>query len=518
MISRRDFLAGAAASAALPGAILKGAAARPNILFLMVDEMRWDAMGCEGHPVVRTPALDKLAKEGLRFSNTYTVSPVCCPARASQFTGRYAHVHGVTMNGVPANDGEIFLPSILRHHGYHTAISGKLHYTPMRFDYGFDQFWSFTSEGPTPEIGYIEFLRKKHGSPGKWPRVDGSCPWPDDPLGRDVGLFKYPKEDFETDWIADRSIDYLRSRKGKGQPWLLFTSWLKPHSPSVQPEPYFSMYDPKAIPVPKLPPDAHARRMGERLAQQRHLIDDEQMMRRMSAIYYGAITGVDAAVARILAELERLGMADNTLILFTADHGNMLGDHMRWFKGVQYEGSAHIPLLWKGPKGSSDQGGKVVDKLVENTDLMPSILETVGLPVPQGVQGKSFLNMARRHDPKWKNHAFSQLRSGSLVRDGYKLIDNSLDGTGEIELYHLPSDRKEARDLSGDPKQKDRIAHMRKDIATWRANKPAPIKVPGMATPEYAHISQAERDKAVRGAPDNNEDAPARRARPRKKG
>nr|MCU0248477.1 sulfatase-like hydrolase/transferase [Bryobacter sp.] len=146
VLNRREFLATAAAAAA--------DLQRPNILFVMVDEMRFDAMGCAGHPIVKTPNLDRLAGEGVRFASSYVASPVCSPSRASAFTGRYAHVHGVETNGVPAHNGEIFLPSVLRHHGYHTAIAGKLHYTPKRFDYGFDQFWSFSNEGPTPELGY----------------------------------------------------------------------------------------------------------------------------------------------------------------------------------------------------------------------------------------------------------------------------------------------------------------------------------------------------------------------------
>src|SRR5260370_1139908 len=106
------------------------------------------------------------------------------------------------LRAAAANTGEMFLPSILGHSGYHTAIAGKLHYAPRRFAFGFQQFWTFTNEGPTPELGYMAYLKKKHGPPAKWPIVPGTCPWPDDPLGRDVGVFKYPEEDFETEWIT----------------------------------------------------------------------------------------------------------------------------------------------------------------------------------------------------------------------------------------------------------------------------------------------------------------------------
>jgi arylsulfatase A-like enzyme len=495
--TRRQFLAAGAASR------LRAAASRPNILFIMVDEMRWDAMGCEKHSIVKTPNLDRLAAQGVRFSSSYTVSPVCSPSRASAFTGRYAHVHGCISNGIPANNGEIFLPSILKHHGYHTAIAGKLHYTPARFDYGFDQFWSFSSEGPTPEIGYNEYLRKKHGSPAKWATAPGTKPWPDDPLGTDVGLFKYPEEDFETDWLTARSLEFIRSRKGNPQPWFLFTSYLKPHSPSVEPEPYFSMYDPAKIPPPKLPPNAKEIRAAQRNQSRRHYIDNEEMARVMSAKYFGAITHVDKHVGEILGELEKLGIAENTLVLFTADHGNMLGEKGRWFKGIQYEGSVRIPLLWRGPRGAAENGGRVVDKVVENTDLVPSILESAGIPVPRGVQGSSFLKLARGQDPGWKDRCFSQLRGGMLVQGRWKLIDNSLDGSGPFELYDLGNDPKEDRNLAAEAAQRSRVESMRGELAAWRNDRPAPVSVPGMATPAYAQISPTERKNAVADAPDN---------------
>jgi arylsulfatase A-like enzyme len=498
-LNRRELLTGATAAASL------GAApARPNILFVMVDEMRWDAMGCEKHPVVKTPNLDKLAREGTRFASSYTVSPVCSPARACVFSGRHAHVNGVTMNQIPANNGEIFLPSILRHNGYHTAIAGKLHYTPRRFDYGFHEFYTFSSEGPAPELGYNAYLEKKHGSPAKWPIVPGTCPWPDDELGRDVGLFRHPKQDFETEWITDRSIEYLRSRRQGTQPWFLFTSYLKPHSPSVEPNPYFKMYDPAAMPIPKLPPNAREARAAQRGRSRRHWVDDEQMMRVMSALYYGAITHVDDQLGRLFGELDRLGMASKTLVLFTADHGNMLGDRGRWFKGLQYEGSARVPLLWKEPDNRA-QRGRVVHQVVENTDLMPSILEYAGLPVPEGVQGRSFRALASGKGNNWKNTCFSQLRSGMWLQGNWKLIDNSLDGTGGREMYDLRNDPREERNLAADPGQRDRVAHGMAQMTRVRADRPAPVRVTGMSMPAYAEIDERERGEAVRNAPDNRE-------------
>ena len=498
-LPRRDLLLGGlftAAAAAAP------ATRRPNLLFIMVDEMRWDAMGSEHHPVVSTPNLDRLAREGTRFANAYSVAPVCCPARASVFSGRYAHVHGVTCNEVAAHNGEIFLPSILRHYGYHTAISGKLHYRPMRFDYGFDQFWSFTQEGPTPELGYQAFLKQKHGSPAKWPIVPGTCPWPDDPLGRDVGLFRYPEEDFETDWITSRSLDYLRTRKDNPQPWFLFTSYLKPHSPSVEPKPYFGRYDPREIPIPHLPPNIKAVRAALKGRDRRHFVADERMLRVMSAIYYGSIAHVDRHVGQILAELERLGMADNTIVLFTADHGNMLGDRGRMFKDLMYEGSSHVPLIWRGVKGAPENRGRVVPGIVENTDLMPAILESAGVPAPRGVQGRGFLELMRGGGHDWKDRCYAQLGTAMVRTPQWKFIDLSKNLSRGFELYDMREDPKEERNLAAEPKHRDLMEDFKRQLTAWRADKPEPVKIAGMPTPAYARISDEERRELWENAPD----------------
>jgi arylsulfatase A-like enzyme len=496
-LSRRELLLGATGLAAAQGADRP----RPNILWLMTDEHRADAMHCAGHPMVSTPNLDRIAREGVRFATTYTVSPVCSPSRASAFSSRYAHVHGVTTNQVPAHNGEIFLPSILKHYGYHTAISGKLHFVPRRFDFGFDKFWSFSAEGPTPEIGYNAFLQKKYGSPGKFPIVPGSCPWPDDPLGRDVGLFKHEPQDFETEWIADHALEYLRSRQGNPQPWFLYTSFLRPHSPSVLPKKYFDMYDPAKVPVFKLPANAHELRQAASQPQKRHVMEDEKMERVMTAKYLGAITNVDDNIGRILSQLERLGMMDNTIILFSADHGNMLGEKARWFKGQQYDGSSRIPLLWRGPKDAPENTGRVENKVIENVDLAPTLLDAAGIPVPEGMQGRSFLKLARGKDPDWKDRCFSHLRSGMLRKGQWKLIDNSRDLTGDCELYDMQNDPREDHNLAGEPKHKEMVAEFSKKLKAWHAESPAPVKIAGMETPGYAFVSEKERKELLRSAP-----------------
>jgi arylsulfatase len=319
----------------------------------------------------------------------------------------------------------------------------------------------------------------------------GLLPLADDPLGRDVGVFRHPEADFESNWIADRAIDYLRGRRGNPQPWFLFTSFLKPHSPSVVPKRVFEMYDPRSVTVPKLPANARQLRSDARGQAARHVVDDEKMIRAMSAIYYGMVTHVDEQIGRLLGELDRLGMANDTLALFTADHGNMLGDHARWFKGVMYEGSSHVPLIWRGPKGARENQAKVESKIVENADLTPSILEAAGLPVPERVQGRSFLKLVRQGDAEWKDRAFAQLSAAMLRPPDFKFIDNSQDLSGDFELYDMRNGPKEERNLAGDARRRDLAAHSRQRLTAWRADKPAPVRIAGLATPDYALIADA---------------------------
>jgi len=488
MMTRRGFLA-AASLAAQP-------APRPNILFVMVDEMRFDAMGCAGHAVVKTPTLDRLASQSAFFRNAYTVSPVCCPSRASTFTGRYPHVHGVRRNGLAYNDNEIFLPSILKHYGYRTAIAGKLHFNPKRYGFGFDRFWSYTAEGPEPELGHMAYLSKKHGkNAAKWASKPGTCPWPEDELGKDVGEFAYPLEDFETEWITDRSIAYLRDSARQKEPFFLFSSYLKPHSPSVEPKPYFDMYDAATIPVVPLPPDVKERRAKLKGNSRRKVVDDVTMQRRMTALYYGAISHIDTELKRLFDELDRLGLRRNTVVVFTSDHGNMLGDRGLWFKDFMYEGSAHVPLMMSVPGSRA----RKLDPVIESIDLMPTLLDLAGIPVPAGIQGRSFRPMLEKGaQPGWKNRCISDLTATMHLAGGYKFIDNN---NGSLELYDLKNDPGEKTNLAGDPKYRAQLQSAQDALAKWRTEQPPAVRIPGMATPDYATVDPAERAELLRTAP-----------------
>lgn len=503
--SRRGFLkwTGSVGAAVVTTRFLQGAEpsapSRPNILFIMVDEMRWNALGCAGNTIVRTPNLDRLAREGTRFATAYTCAPVCVPSRYSFFTSRYAHVHGSTDNGTPPQAGEVLLPALLRHYGYETALSGKLHFLPADQEYGFDHFWSFTTEGPGKLQRWPEYMDAKHGRGSARRLVPGSQPFPDDPLGRDLGKLPYPKEDSQTFWITDRAIDFLR-RRDRQRPFFLFVSYLDPHSPSHLCEPYWSMYDAGQMPRPRIPESVKKERAeavrNDARGGGRHLIDDEAMARALTAAYYAKVTMVDDNVGRLLQQVESMGLSDDTIVVFTADHGNMLGDRGRWFKGVMYEGSSRIPLLVKAPPKGEYAGvfnrGKVVNELVENIDVMPTLMEMIGRPLPAGAgfQGRSFVNLAADKETSWKTAIFAE-RGSMMIRSArHKLIKNQAKdlrkGGGEYELYDLVKDPGEEVDLINDPACASLAAELKARLEAWQKDgPPAPI-VKGVWTTQAA--------------------------------
>jgi arylsulfatase A-like enzyme len=471
------------------------AASRPNILFIMVDEMRWNALGCAGHRIVRTPNLDRLARQGTRFATAYTCAPICVPSRYSFFTSRYAHVHGSTDNGTPPRPGEVLLPVLLKQYGYQTALSGKLHFLPSQQEYGFDYFWSFSNEGPGKLPSWPQYMDARHGRASARRLVPGSQPFPDDPLGKDLGKLPYPKEDSQTFWITDRAIDFLRQRD-KQKPFFLFVSYLDPHSPSQLCEPYWSMYDAGDMPSPRIPESVRKARpeavRNDARGGGRHLIDDEAMARALTAAYYAKVTMVDDNVGRLLEQVESMGLSDDTIVVFTADHGNMLGDHGRWFKGVMYEGSSRIPLLIRAPRGgklAADLNrGRVIEEMVENIDVMPTLMEMIGRPLPsgRGFQGTSVVNLVTGKETAWKTAIFAERGSMMIRTTRHKLIKNQArdlrQGGSEYELYDLVRDPGEDVNLIDDPACASIAAELKARLEAWQKDCPTPPVVKGIWT------------------------------------
>lgn len=491
-ISRRRFIGASAASlitafgrAAGAGAFPKiQAKRRPNILFLMADEFRHDCLGVAGNSIVKTPNLDRLAAGSVRFTEAYAASPVCSPSRAVLFTGRYPQINGVVGNGMALNPGEVALPEILKAYGYRTYMVGKLHLPP---DHWFDEAL-ITAGGRGRE--YREFLRKErpdfHGIsntaaiPDTLIRYHSPCPG-HSPFGPvRIGTSVLPDRLYEEAWVADRAIDFLHRLRDSRQPWFLFVSVLKPHSEYVIPEPYATMYSPEKVPLPdSFNPGAKCTEPPEPDGNPRLFINDPHVMREIIAHYYGAVNMVDHHMGRVLTALQELGLQDETIVLFTSDHGNMLGERNRLFKGVMYEGAARVPLMLRQPRLLPRSA--VREGIFDNSAVMPTLLDLAGIPIAAGIQGRSLKALARGEAREWPNTAYSVLYQRMVRRDHWKLIDPyKLKNTGS-ELYDLKSDPEEKHNLFGEPQLAEVQRSLEGKLQAWWNQKPPTVKLFGTA-------------------------------------
>jgi arylsulfatase A-like enzyme len=481
----------------LSASAARAADRRPNILFLVADEFRHDCLGVAGHSVVKTPSFDRLAREGVRLTRAYVAAPVCSPSRATLFTGRYPQVHGVRRNNLAFAPGEVVLPVILKAHGYTTGMIGKLHLQDHRdwFDYEQED-----TEGNS--AAYRAFLKAQGRS------IDGApntAAVPGSLVKREatplrVGTSVLPEDLYPEAWEADQAIDFIRRQKGKDQPFFLYVSMLKPHSEFVIPAPFDTMYPARdlalpatfkpGIPLPAdfaVSPDAAKKKDGPG-SPARVFINDPDILKAVMGHYYGAVTMVDKQMGRVLAALEEAGFRDDTIVVFTSDHGNMLGERNRMFKGVMYESSARVPMIYRGPGITP---GKSSDAVLDNATVMPTLLELAGLPIPAGVQGRSIASLLRAGGPG-PGIAFSYL-SDKMVRKGdYKLIV-PLDAragagadaparkrgrAGTPELYNVATDPDEQVNLYGTPGAAAVQHELAALLDAWLAQTPPKVEKP----------------------------------------
>ena len=432
---------------------------RPNVVLIMADQWRGDALSISGHPIVHTPYLDQLALDGALFTHAYTATPSCIPARAGLYTGLTPQTHGRVgyMDGVPW-DYPVTIAGEFTRHGYQTQAIGKMHVYPERSLMGF--------QNVILHDGYLHYSRRHAGS---LDRVDDYIPWLREHLGRDADYFEHgvncnsyvarpwDKDEYlhPTTWVVTQALDFLRRRDPR-KPFFLFLSFHRPHPPYDPPAWAFEMYRDRQMPPPPVGdwasifsdfaeprrPDCFA---GE---------VEPWLLDRARAGYYGHMTHIDHQINRFLEGLADYGLADTTYICFTADHGEMLGDHHLWRKVYPYEGSARVPLILKGPRGSEIAPGKRYEQVVELRDIMPTLLECAGLPVPDCVEGQSFLPLVTEQKDEWRPYLHGEHtalgQSIQFLTDGHqKYVWFS--GTGHEQLFDLDEDPEERHDLASDP-------------------------------------------------------------------
>lgn len=458
---------------------------RPNILLIMTDEHRADCLGIAGHPVVQTPNLDAVAAAGVRFTRAYSACPVCVPARRTLLTGQRARTHGV-FTDIDAPLNAPTLPGELARAGYQTYLVGKLHMWPRRARYGFESAdWA---DGPQAGIDndYQRFLRREgvtepyasdaHG-------VGGNA-WTARPWHLDERLHF-------TNWCADRALDFL-DRRDPTCPFFLQLSFFHPHQPLTPPRFYYDRYMAMDVPEPYVGEwarvfDGPAR--GTSLDSMRVSLEPA-LMKQYRAAYYGAINHIDDQVNRVLPRLPR-----NTIILFLSDHGEMLGDHQWTRKRNAFEPSARIPFFAHFPQSLDIPQQQIIAHLVELMDVMPTLLDAAGTPIPATVEGRSLLPLLRGAT-EWREYLHGECSEIADIQSGMQFVTDGVwkyiwfPGAGVEHLFHLAEDPREMVDLAPDPRYADHLRYWRAVLIRELEGRPEGftdgrelLRLPGVTAP-----------------------------------
>lgn len=387
-----------------------------NVLLVTVDQWRGDCLGGRGHPVVRTPNLDALARDGVRFDRHYAQAVPCGPSRASLHTGQYLMKHRSVLNGTPLDARFTNLALEVRAAGYDPVLFGYTDASPDPRALDADDPRLRTYEGVLPGYRAVVDLPEDLRAWGEWLRGRGYTV-PEDvramyqPVSSARGApVAYAAQDTEAAFLTGELLAHLGDVDG---PWFAHVAYIRPHPPFVAPEPYASMYEPGAVP----PPVRHASVEAERAQHPLlagalavpgvRLGEDPAELAQIQATYYGMMSEVDAQLGRLFDGLRSRGCWDETLVIVTSDHGEQLGDHWLSEKLGWFDQSYHVPLIVRDPTAPEAHGTVVTERFTENVDVMPTVLEWLGLPVPGQCDGASLLPLLRGEVPaRWRDAAF----------------------------------------------------------------------------------------------------------------
>jgi arylsulfatase A-like enzyme len=482
---------------------------RPNILVLFADQFRLDCLGANGNRIIKTPNLDRLASGAANFSNAYVQAAVCVPSRISYLTGRYPHSHKNRVNYTPCDSREVMMQQLLHASGYQTGSLGKLHFYPPTADHarsmGFDRV--FLDDGVRSTDPYSDYVRwRKEHDPNS--EVSYEATAKDIQPGKNPYRLAGRYEFSPTFWTGMQTVQVLREFAASSRPFFLYSSFFKPHAPYAVPVPYDTMYDGVEIPLPKaitlddihklpLPVQkeigrSHAYDINNRV---RDYEIDRVRLEWIYRNYYASVSMVDHEMGLILDELERSGKAENTIIVFATDHGDQLGEHGLEGKNVLFEASVHVPIMVRCPKRVV--AGKY-HQLIEAVDILPTLLDLCGLPVPEKVQGCSLAPLITGNPDSYTPReavfceniipevlAQPSLKGTSkywpfvpgqgvegILHPDAKMVRTkrwklNYYPTCEGELYDLENDPGETRNLWSDPSHADLVRTLKDTILNW---------------------------------------------------
>ena len=420
------------------------AASRPNILIIISDEHRKDAMGCAGHPIVKTPHLDALAKKGTRFTNAYTPSPMCVPTRAAIASGRHVHQTGNWDSATPYDGSVKSWMHHLRDNGIETTSIGKLHFRSSEDDNGFSE--EIVPMHVVGGIGWTIGLLRSNT-----PKYDAASELADD-VGQ--GTSTYTDYDLE---ITKTAVDWLQSPSRKAAPWAAFISLVSPHYPLTCPEEYFKMYDPDKIDLPVAYNERHQTKHPE-LKNIKDFYDydkyfDETKMRKAKAAYYGLTTFMDNCVGQILSALDESNQFDNTIVVYVSDHGDMLGDQGFWTKQVMYEQSAGVPMIIAGPNIPKNHTVKTGASLIDLAATAVDISKTSESASAMSLEGVSLRILANEND-NLDRTIFSEYHDGGSTTGIFMIRWQNW------KYVHYVGHRPQLFNLENDPNELNDIAEL----------------------------------------------------------
>lgn len=446
------------------------AADRPHVLLIHADQVRVEALGPYGNSQIRTPAIARLAADGVRFNNSFCSFPVCTPSRYSLLSGLPVHEHRGWNNHCTLPPGTATFASTLRQAGYTTKAVGKMHFAPTYLDVGFSEMELAEQDGPGRwDDDYHRYLRRlglvdvndledqrseyrKDARPTYWERV-GALP------------SNLDEAHYSTTWIGDRAVETLE-KWDRHSPALLMVGFIKPHHPFDPPEPWASKYDPDTI---SLLPGWVLETPAQDLAFSRGYFTNqfltEASLRRATALYYASISELDAQIERMLQVLKARGLYDSTLIIFTSDHGEYLGFHHLLLKGNHlYDPLARVPLIIKYPGRTG--AGSARDDLVSNIDVAPTIIDAAGVDLPPAMRGVNLAAPATGRDIVFcetRAHVMARTQKRKLILDTAR-PDRSL-------FFDLENDPLEMTNLFKDAARKEEVARLTRAVEAWRPSR-----------------------------------------------
>ena len=487
----------------------------PNVLWIMADQLRFDYLSCYGHSKLHTPNIDALAKRGVQFNNTYVQSPVCGPSRMSAYTGRYVRSHGSTWNGMPLRVGERTIGDHLKKNGIKSVLVGKTHMVADA------EGMAWLGIDPNSEIGvrvsecgFVPFERDDGLHPNserqRWSSYDdylaengytSDNPWGDfanSGLSANGDLLSgwllknsrlpanIPEEHSETAYMTNRAIDFMSQVSENDQPWLCHLSYIKPHWPYIVPSPYHKMYSEEDINKPirsdKEKRTNHPLLRAYQNARVSRCFSRDEVRDHVIPAYMGLIKQLDDNLGRLFQWMDKSNLSENTVIIFSSDHGDYLGDHWMGDKDFYHEMAVKVPLIIHDPRKVSDKSrGSVKTELVEMIDLAPTILSFFGCaPKPHIIEGRDLTPLLKgtagfsrnyvisEHDYHWSEMAKElnqkqDLAHTKMIFDGrWKYI--RCEGFEPI-LFDLLSDPNELVDLASSMNSIDQEARSRLEAA-----------------------------------------------------